>query len=82
MKDFIYVVNTLKQWTNSKNKEPYKTVSKKDYDKFCKDYIFLKLKGVGFGKAFCEKFDIDHFIIASLPDESAKGFIEKHGYIK
>lgn len=82
MKSFLYTVNSLRHWSKLKTKEPLKTISKKEYEKFCKDFIFEKLKGVSFGKAFCDRFDFDHFIIESLPDESAKGFIEKHGYVK
>jgi len=77
---FDYIVNSLAHWAN--DKEPFKTISKAEYNQFCKDYVFEKLKGVSFGKAFCDRFDIDHFIISSLPNDSAKGYIEKHGYIK
>jgi hypothetical protein len=73
-----YMLHSLSQWS----KEPVKTISKKDYNLFCNEYVFLKLKGRSFGEAFCEKFDIQHFIIQSLPNDSAKGYIERHGYVK
>lgn len=74
-----YFLKSLEQWTDKKE---HKVVSKKEYEEFCKDYIFLKLKDIPFGKAFCERFDIHHFIIASLPGDSAKGYVEKHGFVK
>lgn len=74
-----YVLQTLKY--SSKHTE-IKPVSRKEYEAFCKEYVFLKLKGISFGLAFCDKFNIDHFIIRSLPNDSAKGYIEKHGFVK
>lgn len=76
---FDYMMKSLDHWNK---KIPNKKVSKKDYERFCKDYIFMKLKGITFGQAFCERFEIHHFIVASLPGDSAKGYIEKHGFVQ
>lgn len=76
---FDYIVGSLQTYTD---KNPNQVIPRKEYEEFCKEYVFLKLKGVSFGKAFCEHFDVNHFIIYSLPEESAKGFIEKHGFVK
>lgn len=76
---FDYMVGSLQTYAV---KTPNQVVSKKEYEEFCKEYVFLKLKGISFGKAFCERFNVSHFIIDSLPGDSAKGFIEKHGFVK
>ena len=79
---FEYCIASLDQWAGETHKESRKIVTKQDYELFCKEYVFMKLRDISFGKAFCERFDVDHFIISSLPDSSARGFIEKHGYVK
>lgn len=59
-----------------------KTVKKCDYETFCKEFIFEKLRGKKFGEAFCERFDFNSFILRNLSDENARFHIEKFGYIK
>lgn len=64
--------------TNNHNKPK---VSKTDYEKFCKEFVFEKLKDNSFGKSFCEKFNFNDTFIKNLNDETAKYHIEKLGYI-
>ena len=59
-----------------------KTVSKKDYTVFCDEFIFDSLRGLTFGQAFCERFDITDNMLSIISDDSAKFLIEKLGYIK
>ena len=59
-----------------------KTISKEDYEVFCKEFSFEKLKGKSYGEAFCERFGMDDYILKNLSDSNAKYHIEKLGYIK
>lgn len=56
-------------------------VTKVDYEKFCKEFIFEKLKGKSFGEAFCKEFGFNDIFLKSLSDDTAKYHIEKLGYI-
>jgi hypothetical protein len=59
------------------------TISKEDYDNFCKEYAFYKLKGLKFGEAFCNHFNIQDSAISILQGELfAKNLIESLGYIR
>ena len=58
------------------------TVSRKEYEVFCKEFVFEKLKGKSFGSAFCEKFNIDDYYLTRYSDDTAKYHIEKLGYIR
>ena len=59
-----------------------KTVSREDYESFCKEFVFEKLKGKRFGEAFCDRFNINSFVLSNLSDKTAKDHIETLGYIK
>lgn len=59
-----------------------KSVSIKDYEMFCKEFIFEKIKGQSFGSAFCKRFSLNDTFLKNLDDETAKFHIEKLGYIK
>jgi len=73
---FGYMVQSLQV------KDTGKMVDKGEYEIFCKEYIFEKLKGFSFGYAFCKRFDIPNFMISSVTDDfSAKLHIEQF-YIK
>lgn len=74
---FIEQLKALDSITNVKRQ-----VSKTDYDSFCKEFVFLKLKDISFGKAFCDKFEFNDIFLSRLSDEFAKDQIEKLGYIK
>jgi hypothetical protein len=56
-------------------------ISCEEYEIFCREFIFDKLRGMGFGKAFCNRFNIVNYIIPQLSDESAKDYIEKQGFV-
>lgn len=57
-------------------------VDKIAYEKFCKDFVFEKLKGKSFGHAFCERFNFNDVFLKALSDSTAKNHIEKLGYIE
>lgn len=61
---------------------PSMCVSKKEYDQFCKEFVFEKLKGKTFGQAFTEKFGFNGLTLNNLSDEVAKYHIESLGYVK
>lgn len=75
---FIENLAALEELTQNKEKK----ISKKQYEMFCKNFLFDKIKGKSFGRAFCEKFNFNGIFLNSLSDESAKYHIEKLGYIK
>ena len=53
-------------------------ISKRDYELFCKEYIFEKLKGIPFGAAFCKRFGIQQYMISNMKNELiVKQHIEK-----
>jgi thermostable 8-oxoguanine DNA glycosylase len=68
----------LEDLTNNKNK----TVNKKDYELFCREFVFAKVKGISFGEAFCERFGFNNTFLKNLSDKTAQYHIEKLGYVK
>lgn len=66
-------------WAGNTNK---KTISSAEYDLFCKEFVFDQLKGIGFGVAFCKRFNINDMLLNIVSDDTAKFHIEKLGYIK
>jgi hypothetical protein len=61
---------------------PKQQISTKDYEVFCKEYIFDQLKGKRFGKAFCERFDINDIVIQCLFDEDIAREMIKENYLQ
>lgn len=59
-----------------------KQISKEDYDIFCREFVFEKLKGKKFGESFCEKFGYNNFMLRDFSDGTAKRVIENMGYVK
>lgn len=59
-----------------------KSVDKEEYELFCKEFVFDKIKGKTFGFAFCEKFELNDTFLKNLSDDTAKYHIETLGYIK
>ena len=60
-----------------------KTVTPEQYEQFKKEYVFEKLKGLTLGQSFCEKFDINDYMLSNLKDEEETEFLIKSlGYIK
>ena len=82
MKEFNYFDAFGNMLLESNLREEHKTISKTEYEVFCKEFMFEKLKDKSFGEAFCEKFNIEDYFLAHFSDETAKYHIEKLGYIK
>lgn len=78
MNTFITTLAALEQLTNNDKKK----ISKKDYDLFCKEFVFEKLKGKSFASSFCERFGFNDVFLKGLSDETARDHIEKLGYIQ
>jgi hypothetical protein len=61
-------------------------VTRKDYDRFCREYIFDVLKSADpFGIAFCNEFIINDFMLSRVHKrnvDKCKEIIEESGYIK
>ena len=73
-----FIAAGLEQLTNNNSKQ----ISKKQYELFCKEFVFEKLKGIGFAESFCKKFKFNDTFLKNLSDETAKYHIEMLGYIK
>lgn len=78
MQQVIDHLSGLEDLTNNKNK----VVSKKDYELFCKEYLFEQIKGYTFGAAFCKRFGFNDIFLKHLSNETAKKHIELLGYIR
>ena len=77
---FNNLVVQLSQRPESKN---IKHVSKEDYEVFCKEFVFDKLRGTNFGVAFCKRFKIiDTALLLNRSDENTRQYIKDVGYIK
>ena len=76
--NFINTLSGLEQLTGNSSKQ----ISKKQYELFCKEFVFDKLKGIGFAESFCKKFKFNETFLKNLSDETAKCHIEMLGYIK
>lgn len=64
------------------NQPQTKTISKQDYELFRKEYIFDQIKGLKYGKAFCERFQIDDPVISRLIDTDLAIEMIEENYIK
>lgn len=74
--DDIY--KTLDSLTTNQNKK----ISKQEYELFCKEFVFEKLKGKKFGEAFCDKFGYNNFMLRDFSDETAMRVIKNMEYVK
>lgn len=59
-----------------------KQITKQEYELFCKEFVFEKLKGKKFGESFCEKFGYNNFMLKDFTDDTAKRVIKNMGYVK
>ena len=60
-----------------------KTITKEDYQIFCKEYIFNAIQGYTFGNAFCKRFGIHDNMLSKMKDtDEAKFLITNLGYLK
>lgn len=57
-------------------------VSKKEYELFRKEYIFEVLKGLRYGEAFCERFQIKDPVISRITNINLAEELIKANYIK
>lgn len=58
-------------------------ISKHEYEIFCKEYIFEKLKGVSFGVAFQKRFGIKDRVLSMFSEQSVcMTHIEYCKYVK
>lgn len=76
--NFTTALAALEDLTNNRNKQ----ITEQEYELFCKEFIFEKIKGLSFGQAFCERFEFNGIFLKGLSDDLAKNHIEKLGYIK
>lgn len=59
-----------------------KRISTEDYEVFCKEFLFNKLRDQTFGTSFCRRFEVSDYVLEILPsEESAKRHIRAVGYI-
>lgn len=81
---FMHTLGQLKKspyFESMKNKSD--KISREEYDLFCKEYVFDKLKGIKFGEAFCKRFGIEDSALSILQNETfTKDLIESLEYIK
>jgi hypothetical protein len=75
----IATIKGLENWTGNKQK---KTITRSEYELFCKEYVFEQIKGISFGQAFCKRFNIEDHLINNVSNDTAKFHIEALGYIK
>ena len=57
-------------------------VSEADWQIFCKEYIFEKLKGDTLGSAFCKRFGIENWLISNMIDDNHTMLHIRRFYIK
>ncbi len=60
------------------------TIDKKEFDAFCKEYIFDIIKGDSFGVSFCKRFGIlDYLLLYTYKNDYDKAvkYIIKTGYL-
>jgi len=81
MNPFENMVTTLT--SDSFKDSDFTSISKKDYDIFCEEYIFEKLKGINFGTAFKERFNCHDRVLSMFRDQQdVMTHIEYCGYVK
>jgi len=61
---------------------PKQQISKQEYEVFCKEYIFDQLRGKRFGRAFCERFNINDIVVKCLIDEDIVREMITENYIQ
>jgi hypothetical protein len=80
MNAFDHMVITLS--TNAYKDDDFTSISKEEYDIFCKEYIFEKLKEIRFGTAFRKRFGVRDRVLSMFSDQTdAMKHIERY-YIR
>ena len=81
--DFWMRLITESDWFDETKQKVKVTVTREDYENFCKEFIFNSLRDEPFGESFCKRFGINDTTISILKDETfTKQLIESLGYIK
>ena len=81
MNAFGHMVTTLSRDAYKDN--DFTPISKHEYEIFCKEYIFEKLKGVSFGVAFQKRFGIKDRVLTMFSEQSVcMTHIEYCKYVK
>ena len=75
-------MNAFTHMASFLDKLPKQQISKQDYEVFCKEYIFDQLRGKSFGRAFCERFDVNDTVISLLFDEDIAREMIKENYLQ
>ena len=74
---FDKITQQLNIQTLGKGKKDF-TISKQDFENFCKEFLFEQLRGGDkLGEAFCKKYDEPNYVLSILPNHSAKAHIKK-----
>ena len=61
----------------------FRPISKIEYDLFCKEYVFEKLKGINFGTAFQKRFGVHDRVLSMFANQTdAMAHIKYCNYIK
>lgn len=65
-------------------KQPWKTISLKEeeYDIFKKCYTLIALRGISYGQAFCEYFNIHDYVIRYDGNSKRVDKLIRHSYLK
>jgi len=65
-------------------KMPWKTfnITKEDYDIFKKSYVFMAVKGISYGEAFCEYFKVYDYLIKNDSDHNRVDKLIRHSFLK
>jgi hypothetical protein len=81
MNAFGHMVTALSR--NAYKDNDFTHISKDEYEIFCKEYIFEKLKGVSFGVAFQKRFGIKDRVLSMFSEQSVcMTHIEYCKYVK
>lgn len=74
---FDKIAQQLDLQTLGKGKENF-TISKREFDNFCKEFLFEQIKGdIRLGEAFCKKYNETNFVLSILSDPRAIEHIKK-----
>jgi len=78
---FGHMVTTLSSDAFKDN--DFTPINHTDYDKFCKEYVFEKLKGINFGTAFQRKFGVRDRVLSMFGNQNdAMAHIKYCNYVK
>lgn len=63
---------------------PYRTfkLNKQEYEEFKRCYTLIALRGLSYGEAFCEYFDIHDYLIQRDTDNNRVDKLIKHTYLR